>query len=260
MQNKMVCSVFKKLAMLCLLLTPVSVYAHFGAIIPSDDMVGLSEEKQLAIKVMFIHPMEMEYMNMAQPVQFGVLTDGKKQDLLKGLKESKVGDGSIWQTIYNVKRPGDIIFYMEPQAYWEPAEDCFITHYTKVIVNALGMEKGWDDEVGMKAEIIPLTRPYGLWAGNIFQGVVKVDGKPMPYVEVEVEYYNEERKISCPADPLITQVVKADQNGVFSYVMPKAGWWGFAALTQSKDTISYDGNQKPVEIGAVLWVKTHDMK
>jgi len=162
---------------------------------------------------------------------------------------------------YRIKRPGDYVFYVEPQPYFEPAEEAFIVHYTKVVVDAFGMEEGWDAEIGLKTEIVPLTRPYGLWAGNVFQGVVVVDGKPAPGTEVEVEYYNEGGTIEAPADPFVTQVVKADENGVFTYAMPRAGWWGFAGLNTDDRLIRHtDGKDYEVEIGAVLWVKAHDMK
>ena len=36
------------------------------------------------------------------------------------------------------------MFYMEPKPYWEPAEDCFIIHYTKTVVTAFGDDEGWD--------------------------------------------------------------------------------------------------------------------
>ena len=236
-----------------------SANAHFGMIIPSDDMITKDDSKTITLKVQFIHPMEGHYMDMAKPAQFGVLVQGKKIDLQNTLQEKKINDCYTWETNYQIKRPGDQIFYVEPQPYWEPAEDCFIIHYTKVIVNALGLEVGWDKEVGLKTEIIPLTRPYGLWAGNVFQGIVKVKGEVVPYTEIEVEYYNQDGKVKWPADPMITQVIKADQNGVFTYAMPKAGWWGFAALNEDEEKIKQNGEEKSVEIGAVLWVKTYDM-
>ena len=31
------------------------------------------------------------------------------------------------------------------------------------------------------------------------------------------------------------RVIKADAQGVFAYAMPRAGWWGFAALLQGKE-------------------------
>ena len=238
--------------------------AHFQMIIPSDDMVQSSESTTVNLELKFWHPFEGIGMNMDEPVQFGVLANGQRTDLLKTLTNTQTtdvegGHFSGFSTAYRIKRPGDHIFYVEPQPYWEPAEEAFIVHYTKVVVNGLGMEKGWDEDVGLKTEIVPLTRPYGLWTGNSFRGIVKVNGQPVPYSEVEVEYYADSTKVSAPADPMITQVVKADANGVFSYTMPKAGWWGFAALNEDERPMSHEGKDYPVEIGAVLWVKTHDM-
>lgn len=250
-------SVFASIA---LLLTASSTQAHFGVVLPSDDIVGQSDSRRLDLQVMFIHPFEGHYMNMVKPARFGVVVQGKEQDLLGSLEEKKVDDFSTWVTHYQIKRPGDHVFYVEPSPYFEPAEESFIIHYTKVIVNALGMEQGWDSEVGLKTEIVPLTRPYGLWAGNIFQGQVKLKGQPVPHAEVEVEYYNDDG-VRAPADPFITQLVKADRNGVFTYAMPRAGWWGFAALSTDDQKLRHsDGQEYEVEIGAVLWVKTHDMK
>ncbi len=234
--------------------------AHFGVIIPSDDIVEKGDSKTISLDIKFIHPFEGQYMNMEMPKAFGVVLGGQKEDLLKTLQKKEVKKMTTWGAAYQVRRPGNYIFYVEPSPYWEPAEETFIVHYTKVIVNALGLEEGWDEEIGLKTEIVPLTRPYGLWSGNVFQGVVKVDGKPVPFANVEVEYYNEGGKIKPPAEPYITHVVRADQNGVFTYAMPKAGWWGFAALSTADFTLSREGKEYPVEIGAVLWVKTRDMK
>ena len=167
---------------------------------------------------------------------------------------------TFWQAFFKIKKPGDYIFYVEPSPYWEPAEESFIIHYTKVIVNAMGLEKGWDTEIGLPIEIVPLTRPYGLWTGNTFQGIVKVNGKPLPYAEVEVEYYNEKHSVKAPSEPYITQVIKADSKGVFTYTMPKAGWWGFAALFTAPYKLIHNGKKYPVELGGVIWIKTKDMK
>lgn len=246
------------------------VWAHFGTITPSDDIVAQDDGKTLNLQVKFIHPMEQHYMEMARPRRFGVLHDGKKTDLL-GTLEATEGKGpdqdqayTFWTTDYQVRRPGDYTFYVEPSPYWEPAEDLFIVHYTKVCVNALGLEKGWDEPVGLETEIIPLSRPYGLWTGNLFTGQVLLKGKPVPFAEVEVEYLNESpgniNVVLPPAGPYVTQVVKADADGVFSYAMPKAGWWGFAALSQADWKLRHDGEEKGVEIGAVYWVYARDMK
>jgi len=165
-----------------------------------------------------------------------------------------------WKAAYPVKRPGVYTFYMEPEPYWEPVEDLFVIHYTKTVVTAFGDNEGWDTEIGLKTEIVPLSKPYGLYTGNVFQGIVKLNGKSIPYAEVEVEYYNENKKFKAPTDYMITQTIKADQNGVFAYAAPRAGWWGFAALSKADFKLRHADKEKEVELGAVIWVKFHDMK
>jgi cobalt/nickel transport protein len=169
-------------------------------------------------------------------------------------------DHWAWKAAYPVRRPGVYMFYMEPEPYWEPAEDTFIVHHTKTVVTAFGDDEGWDEEIGLKTEIIPLSKPFGLYVGNVFQGIVKLDGKPVPFAEVEVEYYNKGGKIKAPTTYMITQTIKADQNGVFTYAAPVAGWWGFAALSRADFTLEHAGEKKDVEIGAVIWVEFHDWK
>ncbi len=246
------------------LLVSLQAKAHFGMLIPSDDMVKQTESRKLKIDAMFWHPFEGNGMNLAKPVHMGVMVNGTKKELGDQLqtvtrKDSEGNQRTGYTLDYKLRKPGDHVFYMEPQPYWEPAEESFIVHYTKVIVNAFGLEEGWDQPVGMKAEIMPLTRPYGLYAGNVFQGRVLLNGKPAAATPVEVEYFAN-GKMHADADPMVTQVVLTDDNGIFTYAMPKSGWWGFAALSQDDKTITHEGKAYPIEIGAVLWVKTHDMK
>ncbi|MFH1567005.1 MAG: DUF4198 domain-containing protein [Gemmatimonadota bacterium] len=245
---------------LLLLVLATSAGAHFGAILPSDDIVSEGDDRSLTLTLAFYHPFEGVYMKMARPRQFGVVVRDQRQDLLASLTEAARGEGSVWQARFRVRRPGDHVFYMEPEPYFEAAEDLFIAHYPKVIVGSMGLEAGWDQEVGLKTEIVPLTRPYGLWTGNVFQGQVKVDGEPVPGAKVEVSFHNEEG-LSAPDDAFTTQVVRADQAGVFTCAMPRAGWWGFSALTTSASTMAGpDGRPRAVELGALLWVRTRDLR
>jgi len=239
-----------------LVLSVSLAHAHFGMVIPSDNMVMQGESKTVNLKLSFSHPFEMVGMELVKPAAFVVMANGEKQDLLGSLKQTEVMGHTAWEVDYKIKRPGVYMFYMEPKPYWEPAEDCYIVHYTKTVVTAFGDDEGWDGEIGLKTEIVPLSKPYGLYTGNVFQGMVKLDGKPVPFCEVEVEYYNKDGKAKAPTDYMVTQTIKADVNGVFTYAAPKAGWWGFAALNTSEEKIK----GKDVEIGAVLWVKFHDWK
>jgi cobalt/nickel transport protein len=238
--------------------------AHFAMIIPSKDVVGKDDKKEIGILVQFTHPFEGgPLMQMDRPEKFGVVTGDKVVDLLGTLKEKKVDGKSIWETDFKVTKPADYIFFLEPKPYWEPAEDKFIVHVTKLIVDALGAEEGWDKPIaataGMPAEIVPLTRPYSLYAGNLFTGQVFKGGKPVADTDVEVEFWGK-GKTKAPTDAHVAQVVKTDSNGVFSFAMPKAGWWGFAALMESDAPMKRDGKDKKVELGAVLWVHAYPME
>jgi cobalt/nickel transport protein len=230
-------------------------FAHFGMVIPSDSMVMQGDKRTITLELSFSHPFEMVGMELVKPKEFAVVINDSKTSLLDSLKKAEVMERSAWTMNYRVNRPGVYTFYIEPTPYWEPAEDCFIIHYTKTVVAAFGEEAGWDEPLGLKTEIVPLTRPFGLYAGNVFQGIVMLDGKPVPHAEVEIEYYNRDEQAEAPTDYMITQVVKADQNGVFTYATPKAGWWGFAALNTADEKMKYQGEDKDIELGAVLWVE-----
>ncbi len=251
--------VFVLLSALLLFVT-AHASAHFGMVIPSDSMVMQEENKTVTVTLAFAHPFEGNGMELVKPNIFAVMANGDKKDLLSSLKKTKVMGHTAWETDYAVKRPGVYMFYMEPEPYWEPAEDCFIVHYTKTVVTAFGDDEGWDEEIGLKTEIVPLSKPYALYTGNVFQGIVKMNGKPVPYAEVEVEYYNRDGKLTAPTDYMVTQTVKADINGPFTYAVPKAGWWGFAALNPSETKMKYKGEDKDIELGAVIWINFQDMK
>jgi cobalt/nickel transport protein len=230
--------------------------AHFGVILPDKSMVMQGDSPQVEMVLAFCHPFEQQGMPLAKPKAFGVQAGKEKTDLLKTLQETKLLDQQAWKAAYTLKRPGVYAFYFDPQPYFEPAEDKYIIHQTKTYVAGFGAEAGWDREVGLKAEIVPLTRPFGLYAGNVFQGRVKFKGKPVPDAEVEVEYWNADHQVTAPNDYFITQVVKTDKNGVFTFAPPQAGWWGFAALNEEKNAIQQkDGTKKDAEYGAVLWVQ-----
>lgn len=239
-------------------LTAGAAQAHYGMIIPSDPMLAQEDGRSVALQVSFSHPFELLGMPLARPAVFGVVANGEPQDLLGALRPATIMEHEGFTLDYAIAAPGTYVFHMEPQPYWEPAEDAFIIHYTKAYVSAFGEDEGWDAELGLKTEIVPMAKPFAQWAGNVFQGVVKLDGEPVPHAEVEVEFYNEDGAAVAPDELMITQTVKADANGVFTYAAPHAGWWGFAALNTADYTIAHEGEEKAVELGAVIWVRFED--
>ena len=102
--------------------------AHFGMVIPSSSTVMEKKDAALKLEVSFSHPMEMQGMDMAAPKAFSVTVDGRKENLVKLLTPAKVMGHQAWQAAYTLKKPGVYQFALEPTPYFEPAEDCFISH------------------------------------------------------------------------------------------------------------------------------------
>ena len=237
-----------------------TAFAHFGVVIPSANIVENESQAKQIITYKFTHPFEQMMMNMQRPNEAGVFIDGKKISILENLKELKEAQNSYWQAQYEIKEPGVYTFYADPKGYFEPSEEKFIRHITKSVVNAYGSGDGWQNPVGLKAEIVPLTRPFGLYAGNLFSAKVLYKGKPAKNIVVEIEFMNDGKKLAAASEDHITQEVMTNELGEFSFVMPRAGWWGFSALIDDDEKMSKDGKDYPVELGAVIWVKADDYK
>lgn len=246
-------------AMIALLFLASAAYAHFQTLIPSSDVPV--EGGDVTLDLAFTHPMDRgPIMDMAKPQRFAVKRGNTVTDLTSRLEERAVDGKRAWQIRDNVNAPGVSIYFVEAQPYWEPAERKFIVQHAKVIVDAFASGESWDAMVGLPVEIQPLTRPTGLWTGNIFSGIVRKNGKPVPGAEVEVEFMND-GSVKPPNAAFVTHAVKADSNGVFSYAIPRAGWWGFAALTEADNPMTGpDGKPAPVEVGGLIWVRATDMK
>jgi cobalt/nickel transport protein len=231
-----------------------AVLAHFGMVIPSANIITQANPTT-NLELSFSHPCERIGMKLEKPDKFYVIHEDKVTDLLPTLSPLQVMNHKSWASHYRFQRPGVYQFVMEPQPYWEPTEDLFIIHYTKTIVAAYGDDQDWDKPAGVKTEIVPMLRPFGNYAGNSFTGQVLLDGKAVPFAEVEVELYNRLGTLHPPSEFHITQTVKADGQGVFTFTCPLAGWWGFSALSEADYTIKGPGGaEKGVELGAVLWV------
>ena len=233
--------------------------AHFAMLLSSDDIITMQDEKEISVRAWLLHPFERMILTMKKPVAFGVRVRGAEEDLLPGLEKADIPDGTAYDLSYRIKKPGDQIFHMEFAPYFDANERIFIVQGSKVVVSALGRSGGWEEPLGMEVEIVPLTRPYGLWAGNVFQGRVLFRGKPQAGATVEVEHYNADGSLKAPSTAYITQTVLTDPNGVFTYAMPREGWWGFAAVFPTDEKMTFKKEMYSVEHGATFWVHATEM-
>lgn len=254
-----------------LVLCAVPAMAHFQMLYTPE--TALEKGGEIPLKIVFTHPFEAGHtMDMDMPEKFVVVHKGETTDLLKTLKpikwKSLTNEGKAFETTYALRGMGDWVFALSPAPYFEANEDAYIQQFTKMVVNAVGAPTDWDEELGLPAEIVPLDKPYGQWAGNVFRGIVKGDGKPVPFAEIEVEFLNHQpdmkansfaakAEVETPQDAFVTQTIKADANGQFVYAMPREGWWGFAALGVGPEDKFKD---KELSQDAVIWVQTKAMK
>lgn len=264
----------KKIALLAsvmVLSLAIPAFAHFQMVYTPEPL--LEKGATVDMKIVFTHPFEAGHtMAMGQPEEFFVVNKERRTDLLKTLSPIMWAGlenmAKAYETSFAVRGMGDYVFCLVPSPYYEKLEDAFIQQITKMVVNNGGLPTDWDAEIGLKAEIVPLDKPYALWTGNVFRGIVKGDGKPAPFAEIEVEYLNheplmdknafaKEGYVEAPHDAYVTLTIKAGESGEFSFGIPRAGWWGFCALGVGPDT---EHQGKELSQDAVIWIQARDMK
>jgi len=256
-----------------------SAMAHFQMIYTPN--TSLINAKTIDFRHVFTHPFADEHtMDMGKqhdskafaPIEeFYVINKGKKKDLKNTLEEitfqGNYNSAHAYASKYKARRSGDHVVIMKPAPYYEASEDIYIQQITKTIINVSGTPTDWNNELGLKAEIVPLTKPYAIWEHGSFTGIVKSNGKPVPFAEIEVEYINRDvnlktnsmgkDKITAPQDAFVTMGIVANKDGEFTFSLPKAGFWGFCALGVGSDK-EYKG--KELSQDAVIWVEAKAMK
>ncbi|MGM0681915.1 MAG: DUF4198 domain-containing protein [Thermodesulfobacteriota bacterium] len=259
------------LAGLFMMIPVAPATAHFQMIYTPES--ALDKARVIDLELVFTHPFEAGHtMDMGKPEQFFVVRKGRKTDLLDTLKPiqwtSLTNSGAAYETSCSLRGMGDNVFCLVPAPYYEKEEDCYIQQITKMVVNTAGFPTDWDAEIGLASEIVPLDKPYALWTGNVFRGVVKSDGKPVPNAEIEVEYMNHQplpeynafakkAEVEAPRDAFVTMTIKANVNGEFVFGIPRAGWWGFCALGVGPES---EHKGKELSQDAVIWIQARDMK
>ncbi|MQX37182.1 DUF4198 domain-containing protein [Roseospira navarrensis] len=251
-----------------LMLSAAPAFAHFQLAYTPE--VNLDRPGDVPMKFFFWHPMENGHaMDMGAPDDLSVYFKGERIDLTDRLSpvtfQAAHNTAQGYEATIPVKRNGDYIVAFTPAPYYEESEDIYIQQITKSLLNKGGIPTGWNEPVGLPTEIVPLNKPTNVIAGSTFSGVLLSDGQPVAGAEIEIEYMAAppdmatNRPTAPTAGPLPGGAIVAitDANGVFTFGVPKAGFWGFAALGSGPVT-EHDG--KEVSQDAVLWVRAFEMK
>ncbi|MBK1647193.1 DUF4198 domain-containing protein [Rhabdochromatium marinum] len=244
------------------MLTSSLAQAHFQLLYTPEVM--LEKPGTLDFKLVFGHPMENGHtMDMGKPEDFYVVFKGEQTDLTDSLQpitwKGAHNEAQAYEASYKVRRNGDYAFVLVPAPYYEKSEDIYIQQITKALINKGGMPTDWHEPLGLKTEIVPLNKPYQVYAGGSFTGRLLRNGEPAAGVECEIEYINTTIDMNANAFaadalgdvPPSAIVTITDADGEFTFGIPGPGVWGFACLGSGPDT-EYDG--KELSQDAVLWI------
>ena len=208
-------------------------------------------------------------MDMGQPRQFYAITRNRKIDLLDKLKpvtfKGSENSAAAFETTFPIRALGDYIFVLDPAPYSKlsrkplhPPDHQSLRQHGRGPVR-LGRPRGSADK------IVPLNKPTAIVAGSTFSGQVLTDGKPAANLEIEIEYMAAGAGLATlsPKPPTITPppggtlVARTDANGVFTFGIPRAGYWGFAAIGSGPAKTFKDKDQ---EEDAVIWIHANEFK
>jgi uncharacterized GH25 family protein len=205
------------------------------------------------------HPYEHQMFDAPEPRGVTALTPGgKKIDLTKALEKVSLpaGEGksvSAYRLRFTPAERGDYIFVLQTPPIWMEEDGEFLQDTVKVVLHVQA-QKGWDSPVRPDFEFLPLTRPYGLQPGMVFQAQIAGPvPKPNPGVLVEIERYNPVAPRELPPDEQITRTARTDPNGVVTATLTDPGWW---CLTAGREAGTQERNGKafPVRQRSTFWV------
>jgi cobalt/nickel transport protein len=244
---------------------------HFNMLLPQ--MASVKRRESVTLVYQWGHPFEHQLFNAPQPESVVVLSpDGTKIDLTgkwKKVTRPVAGkDGaSAYQLEFTPADRGDYVFVLHTPPIWIEEDQEFLQDTVKTVLH-VQVQKGWSNTAGNTFELMPLTRPYGLQPGMVFQAQALFDdpssrppgGSARPLAEtvlagalVEIERYNPEPPKELPADEFITRTVRTDPKGVATATLTEPGWWSITAERDGGKRI-HAGKAYPLRRRATLWV------
>ncbi len=247
-------------AIVAVLATPA--FAHYLTIYTPKSY--LAEPATVPVGLMFWHPLgDGPIIDMATPREFYMVHNGRSTDLLPMLKPvtfaTASGSAAGFTAAVPMQGAGDYILTAVTEPYFDEIGGLYIQSIAKTYVNRGKLPSDWYIPVGLDTEIVPMMRPYNVFAGSTFTAIVLSGGEPVPGAEVEVAYLAAEPDLATATAGKPTVVapeaglvsVFTDPNGYFTFGVPKTGWWSFTAIGIGPDRTF---NGKPMSQDASIWV------
>jgi cobalt/nickel transport protein len=233
--------------------------AHFNMLLPQASSAKKGEPVTLTYQ--WGHPFEHQLFDAPAPEEVAVRTpDGKRIDLTQSLEKVTVASGDKKATAYRLKftpeERGDYVFVLRTPAIWMEEDGEYLQDLVKVVLH-VQQQNGWDRRDRPDFEFVPLTRPYGLRPGTVFQARVTqgegAEHRAFADKLVEIERYNAAPPKELPPDEQITHTAKTDPNGVVTATLSDAGWWCLTAARPG-GMMEREGKKVPLRQRSTLWV------
>jgi len=246
-------------ALLLAAFTALPAHAHFNMLMPQTASAKKGED--VVFTYQWGHPYEHELFDAPAPDSVQVLgPDGKTiTDLTKSLEKISLpaGEGkkvAAYQFHFTPEQRGDYVFLLRTPPIWMESDGEFLQDNVKVVLHVQA-QKGWDGAFRTEFELTPLTRPYGLEPGMVFQAVLgaRVPSKPVAGALVEIEHYHAARPKEIPSDEYATRAAKTAPDGVVMATLTDPGWWCLAAASVG-GMRDHDGKSYPVKRRSIFWV------
>jgi cobalt/nickel transport protein len=245
-------------AMMGLCLFAGSAAAHFNMLLPQS----ASAKKGEAVTIVYQwgHPFEHQLFDAPQPQSLIVLCpDGKRVELTDKLVRTaqKAGakEATAYQLLFTPEQRGDYVFVLRTPPIWMEEDGEFLEDTVKMVLHVQA-QKGWDAVAADDFELTPLTRPYGLRPGMVFQ-VETANRQGRERMMVEIERYNPTPPKKLPADEHITRTVRLDRSGVATTTLSESGWWCLTAA-RPHGTRMREGKSYPLRQRATFWVSVDE--
>ena len=175
-----------------------------------------------------------------------------REDRLGDIEEIRYLNQKAWGANVGLDRPGLYEFVIETQPWWEPYQAGYAQHIVKTMLPVYGEGWGWHLPLGLSFEIVPATRPFGLLAPALFTGKVLVNGKPVDSIPVRIFRINTEN-VQVPTPWHEEMELRTTENGLFSVVLNRPGWWCCAATQQGAPLKGPGGQPSPLYLSTLLW-------
>jgi cobalt/nickel transport protein len=235
---------------------PVPARAHYNMLLPQSPSAKRGEAVSLVYQ--WGHPFEHQLFDAPAPQSISVISpDGQKTDLDKALEKIAVPianqkKATAYRLHFTPEKRGDYLFMLNTPPIWMEEDQEFLQDTVKVVLHVQA-QRGWDKPAGQSLELVPLTRPYGLAPGLVFQAQALAGMKPLGGCLVEIERYNPATPPRLPPDEHITRTAKTDPNGVVTATLTDPGWWSLTAQRDGGQR-EHKGKMHPIRERTTLWV------